>query len=247
MNTKEITIIANWKTNPATFQSAQTLADQYSALVPNKNIQIVVCPPPIFQTLALSKNIHRGAQDVHSSNNATGGWNTDQLISLGVTHCIIGHSERRAQGETDISINTKLHILLSAGITPIVCIGELERDEKMQYITDFIAQLRSSFSGVTRAELEHCIVAYEPIWAIGVNSIRPCTPEECKEMILLIQRELIEMTGNLPIGAIRVVYGGSVNAENAKTFIHDGGCDGLLIGRTSLNSAEIKTLVESLI
>ncbi len=243
MKTEKKTIIANWKTNPKTYSEAVTLAAGYPES--SDSIDIVICPPPVFQMVPLLDTTARGAQDVHSEKNATGGWSAEQLSSIGVTHCIVGHSERRALGETNQSVNEKIRLLLAHSIVPIVCVGELERDDTMEYIQFLINQIHETFSGISRTELESVIVAYEPVWAIGATSTRPCSAQECREIILLIQRELIQITGNLPIGKITTVYGGSVNAENAREYITVGGCDGLLIGRASLDATTMNSLVQN--
>jgi triosephosphate isomerase len=238
-------IIANWKTNPETYDDALRMASEYMPIKNKKSVELVICPPPIFQTIDLPKNIMRGAQNVYSEKNATGGWSVNQLISLGVAYCIVGHSERRALGDSDQDIQKKIVSLLESNITPIVCVGELERDSEMNYIQILIEQIHGTFSGITRAQLEKIIIAYEPVWAIGAGAT-PCDPDQCREIILLIKRELIRLTGNGPVGKITVVYGGSVNATNAQSYIVDGDAEGLLIGRASLDTASMRDIVDSI-
>lgn len=233
-------VIANWKSNPRSLQDAQSLLSGYPKKTP---LGVVICPPALFGFLVSKYHYVLGAQDVSIADRViTGDITASQLASFGVQYVIIGHSERRAMGETSSQVNQKLHNCLNCNITPIVCVGEQVRDTQGQYVLELRQQLQESFAGLTRQQLEQVIIAYEPVWAIGASAIRQCTPEEFQESLLLIQRELISVTGNMPIGAISVIYGGSVTNENVKQYI-TAGAEGVLLGRASLDPVVFADIV----
>ena len=156
------------------------------------------------------------------------------LKSLGVSHIIIGHSERRALGDTDEIVNNKLKTVLKYGITPILCIGEKDRDESGVYMQIVSNQLNEAFKNIPKLSLQNIVIAYEPVWAIGKNATREATQAETLEMSIFIKRYLSDFFGKNSI-EIPILYGGSVNTKNAEVFLREGGVGGLLIGRDSLD------------
>ncbi|MCL5666820.1 MAG: triose-phosphate isomerase [Patescibacteria group bacterium] len=212
-------IIANWKLNPATADDAQKLAASINQAAKNT---AVLCPPTVF----LSRiNFPRlGAQDCFWQEKGafTGQTSPLQLKSLGVKYCIAGHSERRAVGDTDEMVNAKLNALLEHKITPILCVGfgtTVEQDDLE--VTDVLKQqLGAGLAGIDPLKV---IAAYEPVWAIGTG--KNASPEHAEKIALFIKSKY---------GIKKILYGGSVNAANAKGFLQQPNISGLLVGGESL-------------
>jgi triosephosphate isomerase len=163
------------------------------------------------------------------------------LASIDVTHVIIGHSERRRAGENDESINQKMHATIKSGMTAIVCVGEWERDHAAHYLTFVEKQIRSAVGGISKAKLDRVVVAYEPVWAIGTGNT--ATPEDVHEMKLFIQKVLVDIYGRAAAQKVRILYGGSVNGNNAESLMRQGLVDGFLVGGASLSADEFKTII----
>jgi triosephosphate isomerase len=163
---------------------------------------------------------------------------------LGVSYVIIGHSSQRAVGETDKAINTKIFACLEHDIIPIVCVGEKERDVDGTYLTFLQDQIRATFAGLGKPDFENIIIAYEPIWAIGIEAKKQATPAEFESSLIFIKKVIQDMTGNLPVGKIHIVYGGSVSAPaEARSYV-DVGARGVLIGRASLDATVFNSIIK---
>lgn len=235
-------IVANWKMNPQTEAEAIQLAKAED----KKNV--VLCPPFVYlSNLKLkTKNSKLGAQDVFFQENGafTGEISPLMLKSLGAKYVIIGHSERRALGETDEIINRKVKAALSAGLKVIFCVGEnlAIRRRGMKAVKNFIKQQLSKDLrniGNWKLKIENLLVAYEPVWAIGTG--KADTPKDTKEVVDYIRSYL---NWKLKIANWKLLYGGSVNAKNAKGFLEVS--DGLLVGGASLQPKEfLKILYEN--
>ncbi|HMQ02239.1 MAG TPA: triose-phosphate isomerase [Candidatus Doudnabacteria bacterium] len=212
-------IVANWKLNPLTLQEAQALAGKINEVSP---YEVVLCPPLAFLTHV--KYLHLGAQDVSAQIKGayTGQISASHLASVGVDYCIVGHSERRAMGERDETVNQKLQALLQFKITPILCVGygtTVTQDELE--VTDVLGSQLSA--DLAEVDPKKVIVAYEPVWAIG--SGRPATPEHAEQIALYISTKF---------GVKSVLYGGSVNSTNSESFLIQHHIGGLLVGGASL-------------
>ena len=228
-------IIGNWKSNPSTTVAAIKLAtaEDYE--------EVVISPP--FQYLdkvgSLLKHAMLGAQDVfwEDGGSYTGEVSASQLRDLRVSHVIVGHSERRIHlGETDDVINKKIKIALDKGLKVVLCVGEPIQVRKLgiKSAKDFITdQIKNGLRGVKKSDAKKVIIAYEPVWAVGTGT--PDIPEETAEICAYIK--------NL-VSIERVVYGGSVNAKNAKEFLGQDDIDGALVGGASLNPKEFQKIVE---
>ena len=235
-------IVGNWKMSPASsVESVKIVKGILKNYTRFKNVVPVICPPYIFldsvkKELKIKKSIILGAQDVfwETEGSFTGEVSLDMLKSLGVSHIIIGHSERRALGDTDEIVNNKLKTVLKYGITPILCIGEKDRDESGVYMQIVSNQLNEAFKNIPKLSLQNIVIAYEPVWAIGKNATREATQAETLEMSIFIKRYLSDFFGKNSI-EIPILYGGSVNTKNAEVFLREGGVGGLLIGRDSLD------------
>lgn len=239
-------IIGNWKTNPNDPKTAKKLFTDISKnLRKYKNSEVVVCPPPFFQSLfyGLKGSLILGAQDagLESIGSFTGTLSPRHLKTLGVKYSIVGHSEARFKGDTDEDISKKISSLLSEGVIPVLCVGELVRDNQGEFFKFIKNQLSKSLSGVPETKLNKIIIAYEPVWAIGSDAQRQATPDEAKEMSLFIKKTIREVFKIEK--APKILYGGSIDEVNAQSFINTGGVDGLLVGRASLNAKKFLQIV----
>lgn len=239
-------IIGNWKTNPNDPKTAKKLFTDISKnLRKYKNSEVVVCPPPFFQSLfyGLKGGLIIGAQDsgLESMGSFTGTLSPRHLKTLGAKYSIVGHSEARLAGDTDEIISKKIASLLSEGIIPVLCVGELVRDNQGEFFKFIKNQLSKSLFGVPENKLNKIIIAYEPIWAIGSDAQRQATVDEAKEMSLFIKKTIREIFKIEK--APKILYGGSIDEVNAESFINTGGVDGLLVGRASLNSKKFLQII----
>lgn len=241
-------VIGNWKTNPASHPEALVLAKNTLGS-PGKGVKVVVCPPSLFfggVSGALPPTIARGVQNIITepgTSSFTGGVSASQAVSAGARYVIVGHSSRRAAGETDHDVNLKIRACRENDIIPIVCVGEKARDEKGEYINELKIQIESSFAGFEKQDFEHIIIAYEPLWAIGAAAQREATPTEAQEIRILIEKTIDDMTGNIPLGRITTVYGGSVSTPDEVAAYAAIGMRGVLVGRISLDAKKFNALV----
>ena len=156
------------------------------------------------------------------------------LSNLGVKYVILGHSESRLMGDTNEVINKKILISLKSKILPILCVGENTRDTHGEYLSFVKNQIEECLLSVSKLQIKNITIAYEPVWAIGKNAIREATSDEFIEMRIFIKRIIADTYGINIANAVKIIYGGSVNQNNARSFAIDGEADGLLIGRDSL-------------
>jgi len=249
-------VAGNWKMNKATVAAAilaQDISNRY--LRDYKSVDIVLCPPFIclktVQTvLKFDKSpMKLGAQDVYWEDDGayTGAISPRMLREEGVCYCIVGHSERREFfAETDLMVSRKAKALLVQGITPIVCVGEglSKREEGASEAIAFVlGQLKESLQLLHPGEIKQIVIAYEPIWAIGTG--RTATPESAQEMCLAIRGYLAEAVGPEVAELVRILYGGSMKAENVKMFVPMPDIDGGLIGGAALNAQSFIDIVKA--
>ena len=245
-------IIANWKMNPETEIEAKDALNKIKAgLKKEKGNKVVICPPFVFidlvkKSVGTEKEIVLGAQDVFigQGNSHTGEVSIDMLKELGVKYVIVGHSERKAEGETDEIITKKLAGVIKNGLKVILCIGEKERNDHGDYYHEIKRQLHSSLDGVTKKSAKNIIIAYEPVWAIGKPENEALNPEKLHEMSIFIKKTLSDILGHEEAGKVLILYGGSVGKSNAKELVEGGGIDGLLIGRDSLKPENFLEIVK---
>ena len=247
-------IVANWKMNPATAREAVALAKGAARAVARaKGAEVVLCPPfPYLQAIAPSTgsgNMMLGAQDCAAEERGayTGEVSPAILKDAGVKYVILGHSARRALGETDEVIAKKVAAALRAGLTPILCIGEplSVRKKGIAASKKFVAaQLRKDLSLIRHSPfaIHHSpIIAYEPIWSISTNKgAKPDSPENAAEMIAFIKHH---SPFTIHYSPTRVLYGGSVNPKNAHGFLSRKEIYGALVGGASLNVRAFATII----
>lgn len=238
MAPKDILLVGNWKSNPATGKEAEALLRAISK-IKQRGITQVICPPAVFLLLAKKykkSSLLLGAQDVSAFGIGphTGDISAEVVADAKAAYAIVGHSERRSLGETDEVVGKKTAACLANKIIPIICIGEAMRDEAHQYLNTIREQLAAALAGVPKTKASSVVIAYEPVWAIGAGAVRGATPEEFQEMAIYVRKILSDMYGDAIGKAVRVIYGGSSDEKNAQDFIIHGGAQGFLVGRVSL-------------
>jgi triosephosphate isomerase len=244
-------IIANWKMNPASEKEAGKLLIDISKKAKTlKNISLIVCPPFPFLFLFKKNKITKialGAQNAHKEleGSYTGEVSVKMLSDFGVKNIILGHGERRKLGENDEFINQKVLTLIKNKVNPILCIGESERDGDGNYLSFLEDQIKGGLNGVPKAQLKNIIIAYEPLWAIGKDAKREATPEEFVEVKIFIKKIISDLYDTKSVHGIKIIYGGSINSNNAKSFL-GAGADGLLVGRDSINFKKFEALLDAI-
>ena len=167
------------------------------------------------------------------------------IKDAGCEYCIVGHSERREMfNETDTTVNLKVKALVSAGIAPIVCVGEsLAMRDSGDYVDFITAQVRAGLAGLDTIDMKNVVVAYEPIWAIGTG--RTAAPEQAEEVCAAIRVTLNAEFGGDVANATRILYGGSMNAGNVEALLAQSDIDGGLVGGASLKADSFRQLIEA--
>ena len=241
-------LVGNWKMNPTRLEDARHIVAAYKKVSARlEHTSIVACPPFVYIPLVSplknkmkrgtksSAKIIAGAQDVFFENEGsfTGEVSPKMLRDLGVHYVIIGHSERRKMGETDEVVSKKAIATLSAGLCPIICIGEAVRDVDGAYLGAIKEQIKKSLADIPKSAGSKIIIAYEPIWAIGAKEAMK--PEQIRETALFIKKVIADIFGRETALDLPILYGGSVNWRNASDIIRIGGVQGLLVGRESVN------------
>jgi len=238
--TRRLFIAGNWKMNLTLADSLKLAEGLKTAASGIADVDIAVCPPSIYvQPVAVAlkgSNVGVGAQNIYFEKEGafTGEISAAMLKDAGCQYVILGHSERRnIIGESSELVNLKTHAALAAGLIPIVCVGELLKERKAGTTEQVVRrQFDGSFSGISAEDMKKCIIAYEPVWAIGTGEV--ATPEQAEEVHLAI-RKMIEKNYNKEVAeAVRIQYGGSVNDKNAKEILAKPNVDGALVGGASL-------------
>ncbi|ERN45718.1 triosephosphate isomerase [Prescottella equi NBRC 101255 = C 7] len=245
-------IAGNWKMN-LNHLEAIALVQKIAFSLPAKyfeKVDVTVLPPftdiRTVQTLVEGDKLllTYGAQDVsaHESGAYTGEISGSMLAKLGCTFVVVGHSERRTlHGESDETVLAKTKAALRYGITPIVCIGEgLNIREAGEHVSFNVAQLKASLAGLSPDEISKIVVAYEPVWAIGTGKV--ASAADAQEVCKAVRDTLAELASAEIAQAVRVLYGGSVNAKNVGELIAQPDIDGGLVGGASLKADEFATL-----
>lgn len=244
-------IVANWKAYVASKEKAKKLFALAKKLSASRKVKLALAVPAPYIGLFAKGNtsgVALAAQDVSDVMDATETGETiaPLLRDLGVKYVLVGHSERRARGETDAVIAQKVKRALVNGITPILCVGERERDEGARYLALIRAQIESAFTGLSPKERLAVIIAYEPIWAIGKTSDDAIQPTDLQEMILYIRKVLGELMPGRAASQVKIIYGGSAEPENVKVLARASGVAGFLPGHASVDPAMFAKLVKAL-
>ena len=243
-------IAANWKMFKTPDQTREFFRDFLPMVAGHTRDEIVVCPPYTDVAAAIEaiqgSTVAIGVQNVHwkADGAYTGEISAAMLLCLGVTHVIVGHSERRQYfGETDDTVNLRLKTALEAGLTAICCVGEVLEEREASLTDDVLRrQCVRAFHAISAKKAEKLIVAYEPVWAIGTG--KTATPELAAEAHAVIRREAAEVFGEEFAAQLRILYGGSVKPDNASSLMAQEEIDGALVGGASLDPKSLAAIVK---
>ena len=221
---------------------AKALVEELKPLVANDDVDVVYCVPaidivPVVEAVK-GTNVKVGAENLYTEDKGayTGEISADMLVDAGVEYVVIGHSERREYfAETDEFLNKKVKKAIEKGLTPILCCGETLEQREMGVTMDWIRlQIKSDLTGVAALDVAKLVIAYEPIWAIGTG--KTATSDQAEEVCAGIRACIAEMYDQATADAVRIQYGGSVNAGNASELFSKPNIDGGLVGGASLKA-----------
>ena len=243
-------VAGNWKMNTtaaAAVELAKALVKEVGSLAA---VDVALCPPFVYLAqvagAVAGSRIAVGGQNMfYESNGAfTGEISSEMLKDVGCRYVILGHSERRhVIGESDESINRKVIKALGDGLEPIFCVGELLAQREANQTFDVVShQVKVGLSGVSRDQASKVTLAYEPVWAIGTG--KTASPAQAQEVHAMIRQLLEKMFGKDLAGSMRIQYGGSVKASNAKELLAQADIDGALVGGASLKAAEFVGIIQ---
>jgi triosephosphate isomerase len=243
-------IVANWKMYKTPDQTREFFHNFLPLVANHPRDEIVVCPPYIDLCAAVEvvkeSSVAIGAQNLYWEKEGayTGEVCPGMLLAVGCTHVIIGHSERRQYfGETDDMVNFKLKAALEAGLTPIVCVGEVLEEREAGLTEDVLRrQCLRAFHAISSKKAGKLVIAYEPVWAIGTG--KTATPQLAAESHSLIRGEAAKAFGREFADNLRILYGGSVKPENAKALMVEEEIDGALVGGASHDPTSIAAIVK---
>ncbi|RYG74540.1 triose-phosphate isomerase [Lentibacillus lipolyticus] len=244
-------IAGNWKMNKLAAEADQFAENVTGKLPDNNNVEAIVCAPfpylPSLVEKAKASKLQIGAQTMHFEENGafTGEVSPAMLQDIGVTYVVIGHSERRELfGETDESVNKKVHAAFAHELTPIICVGEtLAQREANDTMTHIKAQVRQALEGLNNEQIAASIIAYEPIWAIGTG--KTASSEDANEVCTHIRHIVKDIAGEETAQQLVIQYGGSVKPANIDELLAQSDIDGALVGGASLEPDSFLQLVEA--
>ena len=246
---RKTVIAGNWKMNQLVSGVKPFMEELKENLPKTRSCDVVLCTPavmiPTMVKAGKDCSVAAGGEDVskYEKGAYTGEISADMLADAGAKYCIVGHSERREyHHESDALVNEKAKALLNKGIIPIICVGEsLEQREKnltMEYIA---YQVCAALSGIDGTQVRRCVIAYEPIWAIGTG--KTATSEQAEEVCCEIRAVIRRLYGARSARAVSILYGGSMNAKNAAELLAQPDIDGGLIGGASLKPVDFAAIV----
>ncbi|MDD4316073.1 MAG: triose-phosphate isomerase [Clostridia bacterium] len=241
-------IAGNWKMNNNK-EGTKKLIAEIAPLVKDAECEVVVCVPftdlETARKAARGTNIQLGAQNVHWAEKGafTGEISADMLAEMKVKYVIVGHSERRQYfGETDATVNMRTKAALKAGLKVILCVGELLSERESKKTAEVVTrQTTEALKDITKQELKKIVLAYEPVWAIGTG--RTATSQDANDTIKVIRKVVRKLFGRAAAQSVRIQYGGSMNAKNAKELMAMPQIDGGLIGGASLKAEDFAKVV----
>ncbi|MBQ7965268.1 MAG: triose-phosphate isomerase [Ruminococcus sp.] len=243
-------IAGNWKMNK-TPAEAKELLTQITPLVKDADCDVIACVPFVDLQVALEAtegtNVKIGAENCHweKSGAFTGEISADMLKAMGIEYVIIGHSERRQYfGETDVTVNKRVRAALDAGLTVILCVGELLSEREQGITAETVSlQTKVALQGVSADELKRIVIAYEPVWAIGTGLT--ATADQAEEVCAIIRNVLAGLYCDDCAQAVTIQYGGSMNDANAAELLSKENVDGGLIGGASLVAEKFAAIVKA--
>ena len=249
MSTRKPLIAANWKMYKTPSQSSGFVSAFLPLVHHHTRDEIVLCPPFVDIAAVVAgthgSHVHVGGQNMiwQEEGAFTGEISAPMLVACGCTHVILGHSERRQYfGETDETVNKKLHTALKHKLTPIVCVGELlaeREDDKTEEV--LLRQTSKALDGIESRVAESIVVAYEPVWAIGTG--KTATPQMAADAHHIIREQVARSLNRQIADKMRILYGGSVKPENASALMSQQEIDGALVGGASLDPQSFSKIV----
>ncbi len=250
-NLRKTVIAGNWKMNKTPAQAVALIEELKTVAENKKNCDIIVCVPfvdlPAAIEAAKGTDIKVGAQNVHFAKSGayTGEISAEMLVELGVNYVIIGHSERRQYfGETDETVNLRTKAALEAGLTVILCIGELLGEREDGITAEILSmQTKKALKDLTAEQMKNIIIAYEPVWAIGTG--KTATSAQADEACGIVRDTVAGIFGKAVADATTIQYGGSMNAGNAAELLSMENVDGGLIGGASLKAADFGVIIDA--
>lgn len=244
-------IAGNWKMHKTSVEAAGLAREVVERVGDVTNVEIAVCPPftdiPAVREVVAGTNIGLGAQNMHWAQEGayTGEISATMLLTLGCNYVILGHSERRTYfHETDETVNRKVVAARTAGLIPIVCVGET-REEHERGVTNQVVetQVRGAFAGLDPDQFGGIVIAYEPVWAIGTGLV--ATAGQAQEVHRFIRDILGELFGDGLAEGTRIQYGGSMKPENAGELLAQPDIDGGLIGGAALTAGAFEGIIRA--
>jgi len=240
-------IAGNWKMNKTIAETKEFLNQMKNFSV--DGVEAVLCVPYTDLAVLSEKDndyIKIGSQNIHWAENGafTGEVSPLMLKELGVDYAVVGHSERREMfGETDETVNKRVHTAFKHQITPIVCVGEKLEEREADKTKEVVKlQTEEAVKGLSSEQVKQLVIAYEPIWAIGTG--KSSTAEDANEVIGYIRQVVADQYDQQVANEVRIQYGGSVKPENVTSYMGQSEIDGALVGGASLDPASFKALVE---
>ena len=247
---RKTVIAGNWKMNKTPSETKEFMMQLKNIMPKGRWCEIALCVPAVCIPAAVramrETRVGIGAENCNA--NASGAYTgeiaTNMLVDAGCKYVIIGHSERRAMGETDADVNAKVLAALEAGLTPIMCCGESLEQREADITAEWIAmQIKLGLKGVPEDKIRKVVIAYEPIWAIGTG--RTASPEQAQEVCEHIRTVVRKLYSSKNARAISILYGGSMNEKNAFELLAQPDIDGGLIGGASLVPEKFVQIIEA--
>lgn len=249
MSTRKPLIAGNWKMYKTVSEAVQTASQLKDLVSDSEDVDVMIAPPftalyPVYETLKDS-SIETGAQNMFWENEGayTGEISSAMLLSTGCRYLIIGHSERREYfNESNEDVNKKVTAALAAGLIPVMCIGESEKQRDAgETFSVLDKQLKMGLKSQFTDALESLVIAYEPIWAIGTG--KTATSVQAQEVHQFLRKQIAQMFGENLAGNLRILYGGSVKPQNAAELMDMPDIDGALVGGASLDAETFSRIV----
>ena len=247
---RKTVIAANWKMNKTPSETKAFMTEFKSLMPKGRWCDVAICVPAVCIPAAVramrETRVGIGAENCNA--NASGAYTgeiaTNMLVDAGCKYVIIGHSERRAMGETDAEVNAKVKAALAAELIPIMCVGESLEQREAGITEEWITmQIKAGLNGVSEDKIRKIVIAYEPIWAIGTG--KTATPEQAQEVCEHIRTVIRKLFGAKIARATTIQYGGSMNEKNAYELLAQPDIDGGLIGGASLVPEKFVQIIEA--
>ncbi len=248
---KKKLIIGNWKMYIEDATSARKFAlDLRRKARGLAGVEVWLAPPSLFLPAVAhvleSSSIKVGGQSVspYAEGAHTGDISAVMLKEVGANFCLVGHSERRIAGDTNDAVRSSLERTIEAGLSPVLCIGERERDKEGEHFEFLENQLFSALKSFPHP-LSKLIIAYEPVWAIGKRADEAMKPQDLQEMTIFIRKILTDILDREKAVRVPILYGGSAEPDNAANLLHEGGVSGLLVGHASQHLEQFLEIIKA--